>query len=103
MYRARAGKDLNDNTSREFMALIVLADAINRAKSAEGAKIRDALAATDIPGERTIMPWKKVKFDENGQNEDADPVLLQYAGTKFVTVYPTQAAVAEAVWPMSKA
>lgn len=100
LFKEKSGKDLNDNTSREFMALIVLADAINRAKSTDGEKIRAALAATDIPGEQTVMPWKRVKFDEMGQNNDADPVLLQYIGGKFVTISPTQAAVAEAVWPM---
>jgi branched-chain amino acid transport system substrate-binding protein len=100
MFKAKSGKDLNDNTSREFMALIVTADAINRAKSTDGEKIRAALAATDIPGERTIMPWKRVKFDDMGQNNDADPVLLQYVGGKFVTISPAQAAVADAIWPM---
>lgn len=100
LFKAKSGKDLNDNTSREFMALIVLGDAINRAKSTDGEKIREALAATDLPGERTIMPWKRVKFDDMGQNNDADPVLLQYLGGKFVTISPAQAAVAEAVWPM---
>src|SRR4051812_13210956 len=100
LFKEKSGKDLNDNTSREFIALIILADAINRAKSTNGEKIRAALAATDIPGEQTIMPWKRVKFDEMGQNNDADPVLLQYIGGKFVTISPSQAAVAEAVWPM---
>ena len=100
LFKAKSGKDLNDNTSRGFSALIILADAINRAKSTDGEKIRAALAATDIPGERTIMPWKRVKFDEMGQNNDADPVLLQYVGGTFVTISPAQAAVAEAVWPM---
>jgi len=100
LFKAKSGKDLNDNTSRQFMAMIVIADAINRAKSTDGEKIRDAMAATDIPGEQTIMPWKRVKFDDMGQNNDADPVLLQYIGGKFVTIFPAQAAVAEAVWPM---
>ncbi|MGY4496642.1 ABC-type branched-subunit amino acid transport system substrate-binding protein [Bradyrhizobium sp. GM24.11] len=100
MFKARSGKDFNDLTSRQFMGLIILADAINRAKSADGEKIRDALAATDIPGEQTIMPWKRVKFDDMGQNNDADPVLLQYIGGKFVTIFPPQAAIAEATWPM---
>ena len=100
MYKARSGKDFNDLTSRQFMGLIVMADAINRAKSTDGEKIREALAATDMPGEKTIMPWKRVKFDEMGQNNDADPVLLQYVGGKFVTIFPTQAAIAEATWPM---
>lgn len=100
MFKERSGKDLNDYSSRQFMGLIVMADAINRAKSTEGEKIREALAATDLPGEQTIMPWKRVKFDETGQNNDADPVLLQYVGGKFVTIFPAQAAVAEAIWPM---
>jgi len=100
LFKAKSGKDLNDNTSREFMALIILGDAINRAKSTDGEKIRAALAATEIAGEQTIMPWKRVKFDDMGQNNDADPVLLQYIGGKFVTISPAQAAVAEAVWPM---
>jgi branched-chain amino acid transport system substrate-binding protein len=100
LFKAKSGKDLNDNTSREFMSMIVMADAINRAKSTDGEKIRDALAATDMPGEQTIMPWKRVKFDDMGQNNDADPVLLQYVGGKFVTIFPSQVAVAEAIWPM---
>ena len=96
MYKAKSGKDFNDYSSRQFMGLIVMADAINRAKSTDGEKIRAALAATDMPGEQTIMPWKRVKFDEMGQNNDADPVLLQYVGGKFVTIFPAQAAIAEA-------
>jgi branched-chain amino acid transport system substrate-binding protein len=102
LFKAKSGKDLNDYSSRQLMALIVLADAINRAKSSEGETIRAALAATDLPGEKTIMPWKRVKFDETGQNNDADPVLLQWLDGKFVTIFPEQAAVAEAIWPMNK-
>lgn len=98
MFKARAGRDINDNTSRQFMALIIVADAISRAGSTDGTKIRDALAATDIPGEQTIMPWKRVKFGADGQNETADPVLIQYIGGKFVTVFPAEVAVAEPRW-----
>jgi branched-chain amino acid transport system substrate-binding protein len=101
MFKARAGRDLNDNTSRQLTCVLVLADAIDRAKSTDGEKIRAALAATDTPGEQTIMPWKRVKFTAEGQNDDADPVLLQYLGGKFITVFPAQAAIAEAKWPMN--
>jgi branched-chain amino acid transport system substrate-binding protein len=100
MFKARSGKDFNDYSSRQFMGLIVMADAINRAKSIDGDKIREALVATDMPGDVTIMPWSRVKFDSMGQNEFADPVLLQYVNKKFVTIFPKQAAVAEAMWPM---
>ncbi|MCB1535376.1 MAG: ABC transporter substrate-binding protein [Rhodoblastus sp.] len=100
LFKKTAGKDLNDNTSREFTAMITLADAINRAGSTDGEKIRGALAATDIPGDKTIMPWKRVKFDETGQNNDCDPVLLQYVGKKFVTIFPESGAIAKPLWPM---
>jgi branched-chain amino acid transport system substrate-binding protein len=100
MYKAKSGKDFNDYTSRQFMGLILMAEAVNRAKSTDGDKIREALAATDMPGDVTIMPWKRVKYDEMGQNNDADPVLLQYLGGKFVTIAPEDVAVSEAIWPM---
>ncbi len=48
MFKARSGKDLNDDTSREFMALLILADGIDRAKSTDGEKIR-AGAGSDRP------------------------------------------------------
>ncbi|WP_375463895.1 ABC transporter substrate-binding protein [uncultured Methylobacterium sp.] len=101
LFKARAGRDLNDNTSRQLMGLIVLADALDRAGSTDGEKLRAALAATDIPGTRTLMPWSKVAFDQGGQNAFADPVLLQYVGTQFVTVFPEATAVAAPLWPMN--
>jgi len=97
--QGKVGQDLNDFSSRQFMGLIVMADAINRAKSTDGDKIREALVATDMPARPPFMPWKAREVDDMGQNNDADPVLLQYRG-KFVTIFPPQAAVAEATWPM---
>jgi branched-chain amino acid transport system substrate-binding protein len=99
MFKARSGRDLNDSTSRQLMGLLVLADAIDRSGSVDGSKLRDALALTDIPGERTIMPWKRVKFGDDGQNVDADPVLIQYIGGNFATIFPAAVAVAEPIWP----
>lgn len=98
MFKARANRDLNDNTSRQLMALLILADALERAKAVDGAKIRDALAATNIPGDHTIMPWKYVRFGADGQNDGAEPVLIQYLGGKFVTVYPKNVALQSARW-----
>jgi branched-chain amino acid transport system substrate-binding protein len=101
MFKARAGRDLNDNSSREFTALMLLADAIDRAKSIEGPKIRAALAETDLPGEKTIMPWRRVKFGPDGQNTFCDPVLLQYLNKTFVTIFPAPFAVGPFKWPMN--
>jgi len=54
-----------------------------------------------FPGERTIMPWKRIKFEADGQNIDADPVLVQYIGGTFVTIFPAAGALAEPVWPVN--
>jgi branched-chain amino acid transport system substrate-binding protein len=101
LFKKRAGRDLNDNTSRQLMSVLIIADAIDRAKSTDGEKIRAALAATNTPGDQTIMPWKSVHFGADGQNPDADPVLIQYIGGKFVTIYPESVAIAKAKWPMN--
>ena len=66
--KARNKEDLNDNTGREITALMVLVDVINRAGSTDEEKTVQALVATDIPGDQTIMPWKGIKFDRTGQN-----------------------------------
>jgi branched-chain amino acid transport system substrate-binding protein len=102
MFRARANKDLNDNTGREITALIVLADAINRAGSTDPDKLRTALMATDVPGDQTIMPWKGIKFDSTGQNVEATPVIQQMRDGKYHTVYPFDVAAEEAVWNVGR-
>jgi branched-chain amino acid transport system substrate-binding protein len=101
LFKARARRDLNDNTSRQFMALMVLADAIDRAKSTDGPVIRDALAATKIPGERTIMPWSVCEFDADGQNQGASPILIQYVNRNWVTIFPDSVAIGKPAWPMN--
>ena len=102
MFKARSSKDLNDNTGREVTALLVLADAINRAGSTDPDKIRTALIATDVPGDQTVMPWKGVKFDETGQNTEASPVIQQAKDGKYHTIYPFDVASEPAVWNVGK-
>ncbi len=97
-YRARNGKDLNDNTARQVTGLQVLADAINRAGAATPEAIRKALVATDVPGEQLIVPWHGVRFDESGQNVEASPVIQQMTNGTYRTVYPFDVATVEAVW-----
>lgn len=102
MFKKRTSKDLNDNTAREFMALLVLADAIDRAGSTEPEKIRAALVAYELPGDQTIMPWPRVKFDENGQATDASPLLMQYIEGQYRTIWPLDFASREVMWNVGK-
>jgi branched-chain amino acid transport system substrate-binding protein len=102
LYHATAGKDLNDNTAREIVALQVLADAIDRAASVKPEDIRQALIATDIPGEQTVMPWKGIKFDQTGQNVLGTPVMLQFKDGAYHTVWPQSVAVVPLVWKVGQ-
>jgi len=102
LYHARNNKDLNDNTGRQITALMVLADAINRAGATDPEKLRQALVATDIPGNQTILPWKGIKFDATGQNVAASPVIQQIKGGVYHTIYPFDVAAEEAVWNVGK-
>jgi branched-chain amino acid transport system substrate-binding protein len=102
MYRAKAGKDLNDNTARQIVAVQTLADAIDRAGSTKAEDIRAALIKTDIPGAETIMPWKGIKFDETGQNTEATPAIHQITGGAFHTIYPFALAVQAPVWKVGE-
>jgi branched-chain amino acid transport system substrate-binding protein len=102
MFKKKSGKDLNDNTGREFTALLVLADAINRAGSTDPDKIRTALIATDVPGNMTVMPWKGIKFDDTGQNTEASPVIQQFENGAYHTIYPFDVASQPAVWNVGK-
>ncbi|MDB5771271.1 MAG: branched-chain amino acid transporter substrate-binding protein, partial [Burkholderia sp.] len=67
-YNSRYKANFTGNSSRTFTGLMTLADAINRAGSTEPEAIRKALAETNIPGDKIIMPWKGIKFDAAGQN-----------------------------------
>lgn len=98
LYATRNKKDMNDNTSRELTALLVLADAVNRAGAATPAAIQAALKATDIAGAQLIMPWKGVKFDAKGQNTLADPVIQQVFGGTYKTIWPFDLASEQPVW-----
>ena len=90
------------NSSRTFTGLMVLADAINRAGSTEPEAIRKALAETDIPASKLIMPWKGVKFDADGQNTLGQGILVQIMNGQNNTVWPFEVAAKEVVWPMPK-
>ncbi|WP_457280039.1 ABC transporter substrate-binding protein [Polaromonas sp. P5_D5] len=102
LFNSRYKINFTGNSSRTFTGLMVMADAINRAGSTEPEAIRKALAATDMPGSKLIMPWKGVKFDATGQNTLGQGILVQIIGGKYNTVWPFDMASREVTWPMPK-
>ncbi len=103
LFRKRFGVDMNTNSSRNFMGVITLADAINRAGSTESDAIRKAMLATKIPSEQCICSWEGVEFDpNNGQNIKAISLMLQTHEQKWRLVWPFEVAVKDLVYPIPK-
>lgn len=102
LYFSRYKVNFTGNSSRTFTGLMVMADAINRAKSTEPEAIRKALTETKLLADNLIMPWKGVKFDETGQNVLGRGILVQIVDGKYNTVWPFNMASRDVVWPMPK-
>ena len=93
--------DMDGTSARAFVAMLVLADAIDRAASTDQEKIRVALEATDIAADALIMPWRGVKFDpKTHQNVLGQGILVQVQDGKYQVVYPFDLAAAEVRWPL---
>ncbi|HNQ86372.1 MAG TPA: ABC transporter substrate-binding protein [Deltaproteobacteria bacterium] len=110
-FKKRYGYDLAGESVDAFASVYVIADAIERAKSADPKKIRDALAATNLCVGKgmlgiDILSYDCVQFDETGQNKNAGIVMVQFRDIKGtierVTVYPAKVARKgfKAVFPM---
>ena len=80
-----------------YTSMLLLADALERAKSADRAAIIDALAASTF--QDNVMPYGPTKF-VNGQNTGAQPLLTQVIGGDIKVIFPADYRQADAVFPL---
>ena len=102
LYVERYQNNFNGNSARSFTGLMTLAEAINRAGSTKPEAIQKALAETNIPGRKLIMPWQGIRFDATGQNTLGSGIIVQVQDGQYVTVWPFDMASKDVVWPMPK-
>ncbi|HET7261659.1 MAG TPA: amino acid ABC transporter substrate-binding protein [Casimicrobiaceae bacterium] len=72
----------------------VFADAIARAGSLDRAKVRDAIAATDM-----MTFYGPIKFDATGKNIAKSMVMYQVQDQKYVVVAPAKWATGKPIFP----
>ncbi|MEP7031509.1 MAG: ABC transporter substrate-binding protein [Pseudolabrys sp.] len=82
-----------------YSCTLLLADAIDRAKSADRAKITEALVNSTFAGH--VMPYGPTKF-VNGQNEGAVPANTQVQGKDIQVILPEAFASAKPIFPLPK-
>ena len=100
IYVKRHNKELYDFPARSFTGFMTLLDALNRAGSTDAEAIRQALVATNIPGDQLIMTWEGIKFDETGQNTHVKAIITQLQSGKYYTVWPWDAATRDVLYPI---
>jgi branched-chain amino acid transport system substrate-binding protein len=83
-----------------YSCVLLLADALERAGSADRAKITAALESSTFSGH--VMPYGPTKF-VNGQNQGAAPVNTQVLGNDIQVILPAAFASAKPVFPMPPA
>ncbi|NKE47858.1 ABC transporter substrate-binding protein [Roseomonas frigidaquae] len=86
------------NTPMNYSAVMLVADALERAGAADRAKVIDAIAATDGKFDRHIMPYGPTRF-VNGQNQAGQAVNTQIQGNDIKVIFPAEFADAQAVFP----
>ena len=88
-YRKRYNSFMVHEALEHAVALDVLAQAINIAKSTVPDGIIQALHSTTFTeGWAKVMTNGKVKFDDAGLNIYAEPLMLQWQKKELVTVWP---------------
>jgi branched-chain amino acid transport system substrate-binding protein len=98
-FRKRFGDFMVQEAIGHAVALDVLAQAIERAKSAKPKAVIEALHGARFEGGWTnAMPGGAVQFDQTGLNTLSVPVMVQWRKKELVTVWPKNVAKASPVW-----
>jgi branched-chain amino acid transport system substrate-binding protein len=95
-FNDRYGYNLAGESVDAYIAMYVLADALERAGSLDPKAIRDALAKTKLTtGPAMIASYDAIEFDETGQNKHAALVIVQVndigKGMERISVWPKNA------------
>jgi branched-chain amino acid transport system substrate-binding protein len=94
-YARLYGTFMPEQAGTGYAGMFVIAAALERAASADPAKVRDALAKVDIDrGGATIMQPGRVAFGPNGGNKYIEPVVVQWQGGVPHTIFPETLATA---------
>jgi branched-chain amino acid transport system substrate-binding protein len=90
------GRDITGNGAYAYQAGYLIADALERAGSADRDALREAIAATKMPaGPNMILPTAELAFGPDGQNLSAPLFVVQIQDGELIPVWPADYAGAE--------
>ena len=94
------GKYIDTNSGYAYLGVLVVADALERAKSTKADDIIGALKKTYLS--QDLMVGLAVTFNERGDNINADTAMIQIQEGQIKVVMPSKAAEAKYIHPMPK-
>lgn len=92
------GKVFSYNVMLNYSCVLLVADALSRAGSADRAKLTEAIAGSVFTGH--IMPYGPTHF-VNGQNQGATPVNTQVQGGDIKVIFPPAVSDAKPQFPVT--
>jgi branched-chain amino acid transport system substrate-binding protein len=99
IFKSKTGGVPYDSDSiQETIAMLVLAQAIEKAKSLDSTKVAETLYANTWPSPLSLSG--KVAFVPGGQNKLALSIVTQLQDGKYKKVFPTEKADTKPVFPM---
>lgn len=91
---------LGHNSIFAYAHVMILATAMEEAKSADKAKVAEAIRKMDTTtGPALFFPGHHLKFEPDGRRANAELVIVQWQKGRPVTVFPEGIAVSKPVWP----
>lgn len=97
-FEATYGEAMDTEAMLAYQAIYVIADALERAGSADPADVRDALAETNLVDHFLAYPGP-ITFDSAGENINAQPALMQVIDGAVRQVSPDDLQEVEPVFP----
>src|SRR5271156_880945 len=96
VYKNQYGEFLFEYAGGLVAQTFMIADALERAASADPQKVRDALSTLDVSsGYAAMGPGGRVKFGPDGKNIYAHPVGVQWQHADLASVFPKEDARAQ--------
>ena len=96
-YQEEAGSDMRTAAVFSYQAVLLIADALERAGSAEPQALRDAISESSL--DPLLAYAGPIEFDETGENVNAAPIVMQVQDGNVAQVYPDEFAEADPVFP----
>jgi len=78
----------NEQVGMGYSAGLIIRQALEKAASRDGAKLRETLISTEFAS--LPLPARRVAFDETGQNKHAQMILTEWSDGNAHTVWPKE-------------